>query len=160
MTETAQSIKLNLTEKLKNSAYRRKFFLAESSALIAEQLIRLRKRRGMNQHDLATRIGTKQPAICRIEQADYRSWSFKTLLKIADELDARLRVVIVPYEDVIMEYGDSFVSNKTEPSGTYTILTTPNLTTPNFRRNVVNTSNTPSNSATINYKREFNVERL
>jgi hypothetical protein len=45
MAEIAHSIGLNLPEKLKDREYRQKFFLAESSAQIAAQLIALRKRR-------------------------------------------------------------------------------------------------------------------
>jgi len=104
MTDAAHDIDLNLADKLKDRAYRRKFFMAETSALIAEQLISLRKRRGLDQKELAVIVGTKQPAISRVEQSQYQNWSFNTLRKIADALDARIRVVIEPAEDVLGEY--------------------------------------------------------
>jgi transcriptional regulator with XRE-family HTH domain len=106
MAEIAHSIDLNLPEKLKEQAYRQKFFLAESSAQIAAQLIALRKKRDLNQQEVAELIGTQQPAISRIEKADYQSWSFTVLRKIADALDARLRVIIEPAEDIIREYDE------------------------------------------------------
>jgi transcriptional regulator with XRE-family HTH domain len=106
MTEVSHRIDLNLAEKLQDRSYRQQFFLAEASALIAEKLIALRKRRGLDQAQLAALIGTKQPAISRVEQADYQNWSFNTLRKIADALDARIRVVIEPAEDILREYAD------------------------------------------------------
>jgi len=107
MVEVAQSIDLKLSEKLKDRGYRAKFFLAEASALIAKQLIALRKKRALNQTDLAKEIGTKQPAISRVESADYQNWSFSTLRSIADVLDARIRVTIEPAEDILREYEES-----------------------------------------------------
>jgi transcriptional regulator with XRE-family HTH domain len=104
LTEIAHHIDLNLAQKLRNREYRQKFFLAESSAHIAEQLIALRKRRGLDQTQLAEMIGTQQPAISRVEKADYQNWSFNTLRKIADAEDARVRVSIEPAEDVLTEY--------------------------------------------------------
>jgi transcriptional regulator with XRE-family HTH domain len=100
----APSIDLNLGEKLKDKSYRRRFFWAESSALTAAQLIALRKRRGLNQRDVADMVGTKQPAISRVEQADYQNWNLVTLRAIVEALDGRLRVIIEPAEDVLGEY--------------------------------------------------------
>ncbi len=108
MVEVAHSIDLNLSENLREREYRQKFFLAESSAEIATQLIALRKRRDVNQQELAQLIDTKQPAISRIEKAEYQSWSLSVLRKIADVLDARIRVLIQPSEDILGEYKDGY----------------------------------------------------
>ena len=104
MAEIAHSIDLKLPERLRDPNFRKKFFLAEASARIAAQLIALRKRRGLNQTELANRVGTGQPAISRVERADYNNWSFNTLRNIAEELDARIRVIIEPAEDILWEY--------------------------------------------------------
>ncbi len=53
-------------------------------------LIALRGRRGMSQDELAEAVGTKQPAIARIESGRYRGMSVATLEKMARALDARL----------------------------------------------------------------------
>jgi transcriptional regulator with XRE-family HTH domain len=99
------SIDLNVSEKLKRDPeFRQRFFVAESSAEIAHQLIALRKRRGLSQAQLAEKLGTQQPAISRVESADYRNWSYNTLRKEAEVLDARLRVLIQAAEDVLIEY--------------------------------------------------------
>jgi transcriptional regulator with XRE-family HTH domain len=103
--KNAPSIDIDLREKLEDREYRKRYFLAEASALIAELLIALRKRRNLNQKQVAELVGTRQPAISRAEKADYHSWSFNTLRGIADALDARIRVIIEPSEDVLHEYG-------------------------------------------------------
>src|ERR1700687_654347 len=106
MTEIAHPIDLNLPAKLRDKDYRQQFFLAEASARIAEQIIALRKRRNLNQKQLAERTDTKQPAISRVEQADDQNWSFSSLRKIVAALDARIRVIIEASEDVLPEYED------------------------------------------------------
>jgi len=103
--EPAQPIDLNLIEKLKDKGYRQRFFQAEDSAQIAAQLIALRKRRGLNQTQVAELSATKQPAISRAEQADYQNLQLATLRTIVDALDGRVRVIIEAAEDVLAEYG-------------------------------------------------------
>lgn len=104
MNEVAPPIELDLPRRLRDREFRKRYFLAESSALIAEQLVALRKRRDLNQKQVAEKAGTRQSAISRAEQADYQNWSFNTLRSIADVLDARIRVLIQAVEDVIWEY--------------------------------------------------------
>ncbi|WOH55297.1 helix-turn-helix transcriptional regulator [Bradyrhizobium sp. BWC-3-1] len=102
------SIDIGVAERLKTDPeFRREYFLAESSAMIARQLIMLRKRRGLSQHQVADELNTQQPAISRVESADYRNWSFNTLRKLADALGARLRVSIEPFEDVVGDYAET-----------------------------------------------------
>jgi predicted XRE-type DNA-binding protein len=85
MSDHLPSINLDLVKKLRRDrTYRQAFFLAETSALIAKQLIELRKRRGLNQTQVAEALQTQQPAISRVERADYRNWSFNTLRRIAE----------------------------------------------------------------------------
>ncbi len=42
-----------------------------------------------------------QPAVSRIEQASYSGWTYKTLARVAEKLNARLRIIYEPLEDVI-----------------------------------------------------------
>ncbi len=51
-------------------------------------------------------LSTGQPAISRVESADYQNWSFNTLRRIAEAMDARIRVIIEPAEDVLAEYDE------------------------------------------------------
>lgn len=144
MMEIAHSIDLNLPEKLKDREYRQSFFLAETSAQIAEQLIALRKRRDLNQGEVAKLTGTQQPAISRIEKADYQSWSFSVLRKIAGALDARIRVLIEPSEDILDEYREPELDGTATPSDDPAIAATqvPPATGINYA--VVNGQSLPS----------------
>jgi HTH-type transcriptional regulator/antitoxin HipB len=112
MQEIAPTIDLQLPEKLRDPNYRRAFFLAEASARIAKQIISLRKMRGFTQAELAERAEMRQPAISRAERSDYQNWSFSTLRRIADALDARLRVSIEPVEKVLVEYSQPHSSRQ------------------------------------------------
>jgi len=53
-------------------------------------LIELRRLRGLSQEGLAQAVGTRQPAIARIESGRYRGMSVKTLEKLAHALKAKL----------------------------------------------------------------------
>ena len=46
----------------------------------------------------------KQSAVSRIEQASYSGWTFKTLLRVADALDAQVKVSFEAADDVIERY--------------------------------------------------------
>ena len=61
-------------------------------------------KRGLRQVDVAAATGMKQSAVSRLEQADYSRWGFPTLLRIAKALDARVKVILEPAEDVIRQY--------------------------------------------------------
>ena len=45
-----------------------------------------------------------------MERADYRNWSFNTLRRLAEAMDARIRVLIEPAEDVLHEYDPQQIS--------------------------------------------------
>ena len=97
-------IKLNISQKLKNKEYFHKFFFLRTKAEIAEQIRGLREKRDLKQADLAKLADMKQSAISRIEQSEYAGWNFKTLLRIAEALDARMQVIFTPAEEIIKEY--------------------------------------------------------
>ena len=97
-------IKTGLGEKLKDKAYRTKFFRGRVQDEIAFQLRNARKKRKLTQPKLEKLSGMKQSAISRIEQATYSRWNFKTLLRLAEALDVRVRILLDLAEDVIEEY--------------------------------------------------------
>ncbi len=99
-------IKLDLARKLVSRVFRTKFFRKRAQDEIALQIRELRTKRNMRQADLAKICAMKQSAVSRIEQANYSAWNFKTLLRVAEALDVRLRVVLDPMEDVVREYRD------------------------------------------------------
>lgn len=68
---------------------------------IALQLVKLREAMGLTQAELATRVGTSQQTISRLENPHYQRHSVRTLRRIADALDARLEMRIVPRSEKV-----------------------------------------------------------
>jgi len=97
-------IKLEISKKLKDGNYRKSFFRRQAENEIATSIRTLRKKRNKRQSDLAKEAQMKQSAISRIEQAEYGGWSLNTLFRVADALDARLRVIFEPSETVMEHY--------------------------------------------------------
>lgn len=99
------SIRLGILKRLKeDKGYRQRFFRGQAADEIAISIRSLREKRNEKQSELAKKAGMKQSAISRIEQADYFGWSFRTLFRVADALDARLRIVFEPIEVVLSSY--------------------------------------------------------
>ena len=64
-------------------------------AHIAQMIYDARTEAGMTQQELAELIGTKQPVISRLEDADYEGHSLGVLQRIADALGVGLDVRFV-----------------------------------------------------------------
>ena len=64
---------------------------------LAEQVIALRRQRGLTQAELAERIGTKQPAVARIEAAN-ANVGLDTVRSLAVALDAVVSIAMRPAE--------------------------------------------------------------
>lgn len=95
---------IKLAEKIRTDrVFRARFFRAVAQETIASQIRYLRESRHMRQTDLAQDAGMKQSAISRLESADYSKWNFATLIRIADALDARLKITLEPWEDVVSD---------------------------------------------------------
>lgn len=62
---------------------------------IALQLIRLRKRHGWTQAQLARKLHTSQQAVARLESLDYAGYSLKILSKIAQAFNKKVRIQFV-----------------------------------------------------------------
>ena len=65
---------------------------ARLNAKIARLIYDARTKAGLTQAQLADRIGTKQPVIARLEDADYEGHSLSMLQRIACALDLRLDI--------------------------------------------------------------------
>jgi transcriptional regulator with XRE-family HTH domain len=103
--DSLSPIKLNIADRLeKDKAFRQRFFRGQAQDEIAMSIRSLRKKRKKKQSDLAIESGMKQSAVSRVEQSDYSAWSLTTLWRIAEALDARLRIVFEPLEDVVKQY--------------------------------------------------------
>jgi transcriptional regulator with XRE-family HTH domain len=62
------------------------------NADIAQMIYDARIQAGLTQEELAKRVGTKQPVIARLEDADYQGHSLNMLQRIAKALNRTLRV--------------------------------------------------------------------
>ena len=63
---------------------------------VARMIYEARKQSGLTQAQLAELIGTKQPVIARLEDADYEGHSLSMLQRIAEALGRRLEVSFTP----------------------------------------------------------------
>lgn len=102
--QSLNPIRLKLSEKLLDWTYFHQFFDERTRDDLATQLKELRELRGMSQVAFASESGMKQSAVSRIEQSDYSGWTYKTLLRAATTLKARLKIELIPAERVIEEY--------------------------------------------------------
>jgi transcriptional regulator with XRE-family HTH domain len=95
---------LGLVKELEDREFRNQFFRTEREIDIPAQIKTLRKLRKLKQEELADLVGTKQSAISRLERSQEAKFELETLVKLAEALDARLSVLIEPYETVIARY--------------------------------------------------------
>ena len=65
---------------------------ASLNAVEAQLICEVRASRGLTQEELADRIGTKQSAIARLEDADYDGHSLSMLQKIAGALSQKVEI--------------------------------------------------------------------
>ena len=66
------------------------------NAQVARMIYEVRTRAGLTQQELARLVGTKQPVIARLEDADYEGHSLSMLQRIATALNQRLEIHLVP----------------------------------------------------------------
>ena len=81
-----------LEEQLKDEVFAERFKKAGEAWDIAVQLSALRKEAGLSQKELATRLGTSQQQISRLESPSYEGHSLSMLRRVAEVLGASLHV--------------------------------------------------------------------
>lgn len=85
-----------LSERLGSASFLKEW-LRQPSFDVAEAVLRLRQRRGLSQEALAEQLGTRQPAIARLESGTANP-RLSTLAELARALDAVVRIDFVPCE--------------------------------------------------------------
>ena len=85
-----------LEEQLRDPAFAARFERAGEAWDVALQIAALRQRAGLSQKDLAKLLKTSQQQISRLESPGYEGHSLSTLRRVADVLNARVRVMIEP----------------------------------------------------------------
>ena len=82
---------------IRDDAVMQQMLVAErSNAAVARQIHELRTAKGLTQKQLAEAIGTRQPVIARLEDADYEGHSLAMLYRIGAALGCRVAVLFVP----------------------------------------------------------------
>jgi len=83
---------------LKNKKVKEEYDALEPEFSLLKQILKARNRAGLSQADIAERMGTKPPAITRLESSltsGQHSPSIATLKKYAAALDCRLEIKFV-----------------------------------------------------------------
>ena len=83
-----------------------------NNAAIARQIYELRTVRGLTQKRLAELIGTQQPVIARLEDADYEGHSLAMLYRIGAALGCRVAVLFVPNSATVARRAKSLKPTK------------------------------------------------
>ncbi len=95
MAKTKDALKILDRRIGRNGALRRLVEQERVNADLAQLIYDARTRAGLTQAQLAKLIGTKQPVIARLEDADYEGHSLKMLQRIAKALQRKLKVELV-----------------------------------------------------------------
>lgn len=93
-----------LCELDKDPEFRRQYRLQKPYYDLLLEVIKRRKDLNLTQGELAERVGTHQSAISRIESGEHNS-RLRTLIEIAEALEARLEIRLVPFLDWVDEDG-------------------------------------------------------
>jgi ribosome-binding protein aMBF1 (putative translation factor) len=92
MAKTKDALKILDRRIARNRNMRRLIEAERVNADIAQMIYDARIQAGLTQEELAKRVGTKQPVIARLEDADYEGHSLNMLQRIAKALNRTLRV--------------------------------------------------------------------
>jgi len=84
-----------LKEELKNKEFKKAFNEEEVYASLAVQTAKIRQEKGITQEDLAKRLHTTQQTVSRLEDIHNKSYSLKTLIRLARALDKGLKVEFI-----------------------------------------------------------------
>jgi transcriptional regulator with XRE-family HTH domain len=85
-----------LEEQLRDPAFAARFEHAGEAWDVALQIAALRRQAGLSQKELAKLLKTSQQQISRLESPGYEGHSLNTLRRVAEVLNARVRVRFEP----------------------------------------------------------------
>jgi len=88
----ARRFRDRLKKDLENPEFKKAFDEEEVFASVAIQVAKLREKEGLTQQGLAKLLHTSQQAVSRLEDPDSRSYSLRTLVKIAHAFNKELKV--------------------------------------------------------------------
>jgi len=88
-----------ITEWKRDPAFKSEYDVLEAEFTLFDELLKARKQAGLTQAEIAERMGTKAPAVARLESgggSDRHSPSLGTLRRYADAVGCDLVVRLVP----------------------------------------------------------------
>ncbi|HEY62228.1 MAG TPA: helix-turn-helix domain-containing protein [Anaerolineae bacterium] len=88
-----------LKEKFQDEDFLREYLHQAIFYKLADEILLMRKQRGLTQQELAEKAGTVQAVVSRLENASVKA-SLETVAKIAEALGAAVEVHLRPLEDV------------------------------------------------------------
>jgi ribosome-binding protein aMBF1 (putative translation factor) len=93
---SGRTLKAHIRAKMKEPAFKKAWHDLDSEFELLESIIKARESAGLTQDELAKRIGTKQPALSRLERGGFQKANIETLRKIAEALDVELVIRFQP----------------------------------------------------------------
>jgi ribosome-binding protein aMBF1 (putative translation factor) len=111
MAKTKNALKILDTMIGDDTELRETVIEATLNARVAQLIYQAREDAGLTQRELAALVGTKQPVIARLEDADYEGHSLSMLQKVAAALGKRLRLSLASPEE------EGSLSVRVAPSG-------------------------------------------
>ena len=93
--DKVRTFKSRLSEDLKDPEFRAHYQEERQALMLAMKIGQLREKKGLSQQQLAKLMGTSQQAISRIESGDYEGFTLKTLEKIAEATDTRVKIEFI-----------------------------------------------------------------
>lgn len=91
-----KTLKQYIKEQKKKVEFKKAWDGLDADFALLKTMIEAREKKGFSQNELAKMLGTKQPALSRLERGGYRKATIETLEKIAGTLGFRVVVKIVP----------------------------------------------------------------
>jgi DNA-binding XRE family transcriptional regulator len=92
-----------VSEWMKDPEFKKEYDALEDEFALLDEFLNARKRSGLTQDEIAERMGTKAPAIARIESGGGKkkhSPSIATLRRYADAVGCRLQIKLVPNKTI------------------------------------------------------------
>ncbi|MEM9927920.1 MAG: helix-turn-helix domain-containing protein [Rivularia sp. (in: cyanobacteria)] len=99
MKKTNDALKILENIHRNDSELQEMVITASINAEVAQLIYEARTQAGLTQKQLADLVGTKQPVIARLEDADYEGHSLSMLQKIASALNKQVKISLTPIED-------------------------------------------------------------
>ena len=79
-------------EKFKDKEFRRYYELERMKLALAKKIMEMRRKKHLNQKELANRLGVSQQFISQIETGEEQNLTMDTLLRIAESLGHNIRI--------------------------------------------------------------------